>query len=402
MKNVFVKIGGGGALCKKGGFTLVELLVVIAIIGVLIALLLPAVQAAREAARRVQCTNQLKQLGLAVHNFHDTHRGLPPQHLGYGKAALFVLLYPYLEQTPRYDTIASLSPRGTLDGNLREWYRDATQTINGITRTDRTGVAGMICPARQRDAYANGLNRDRVEGRGPSGPRGDYAVVTTARQGDPEIWGYPDNSTEGGSTNSWTNHRYSVNNVDGPFRIGIITYTDAYKASAGTAANKYSKDDSTAGALIASWSPRDDMAWWQDGTSNQIIFGEKHIPIDALGSCAADAAWGPDGSEVHARNEQADCANEYLQGHSPGIWLKGITTGRNADFSNGRMLAIGPYDYLGRINDYPDSFPFGSYHPMVCLFTLGDGSVRSVSVTMLPQVLLYLSCVNDGHVVSLD
>ncbi len=89
-------------------FTLVELLVVIAIIGILVALLLPAVQAAREAARRSQCVNHLKQLALATHNYADTYRCLPPGVLPeypqrYRKASWIVRLMPYIEQTAAYD-----------------------------------------------------------------------------------------------------------------------------------------------------------------------------------------------------------------------------------------------------------------------------------------------------------
>lgn len=96
---------------SRRGFTLVELLVVIAIIGVLIALLLPAVQQAREAARRMQCTNHLKQLGLAIHNYHDTYGKLPynavPQLGSVGDRqrgpSWFVRMLPFMEQNAAYD-----------------------------------------------------------------------------------------------------------------------------------------------------------------------------------------------------------------------------------------------------------------------------------------------------------
>jgi prepilin-type N-terminal cleavage/methylation domain-containing protein len=103
----------------RRGFTLVELLVVIAIIGVLVALLLPAVQTAREAARRIQCANQLKQLGIALHNYHDTHKVLPYRQGGTGtpsssatttntvQGSGLTMMLPFLEQQNLYNQIAS-------------------------------------------------------------------------------------------------------------------------------------------------------------------------------------------------------------------------------------------------------------------------------------------------------
>lgn len=123
---------------ESRGFTLIELLVVIAIIAILIALLLPAVQQAREAARRTQCRNNLKQLGLALHNYHDVHRTLPPgwiavdnarptAHDGLNGAGWGTMILPYLDQAPLYNLFnASYSIHDPvnfpfLSNNLAAW-----------------------------------------------------------------------------------------------------------------------------------------------------------------------------------------------------------------------------------------------------------------------------------------
>jgi prepilin-type N-terminal cleavage/methylation domain-containing protein len=131
---------------KSRGFTLIELLVVIAIIAILIALLLPAVQQAREAARRTQCKNNLKQLGLAIHNYHDTFNVLPPgwvsttfqvsagdpTHWSWG-----AYLLPALDQAPLYNLVTPGSRR--IDQNLALGGANAA----GLT----TGLPAFSCPS---------------------------------------------------------------------------------------------------------------------------------------------------------------------------------------------------------------------------------------------------------------
>ena len=84
---------------SRRGFTLVELLVVIAIIGVLVALLLPAVQSAREAARRLQCSNHLRQIGLAVQNYHSARNELPPMRVDDHQPTWLMLILDYIEES---------------------------------------------------------------------------------------------------------------------------------------------------------------------------------------------------------------------------------------------------------------------------------------------------------------
>lgn len=125
-------------MCRlKRGFTLVELLVVIAIIGILVALLLPAVQAAREAARRTECTNKMKQLGLAMHNYHDVWKRLPASNATvewFGKPRRefnwTLRSLPFMEQTAIYDNFDFTVPAWTRPGNWRDLLDDSNAIFN--------------------------------------------------------------------------------------------------------------------------------------------------------------------------------------------------------------------------------------------------------------------------------
>ncbi len=163
---------------RTAGFTLVELLVVIAIIAILVGLLLPAVQQAREAARRMQCSNNLKQMGLAVHNYMTSNRDMFPYGCrGNGKHGLFTHMLPYLEQKALYDTfdlngLTETAPNRNVVIPMYfcpsypfpkvctvgyDYMKGALTTYQGVNGTLRTSTQAKTASTTYGDVPKNGI-----------------------------------------------------------------------------------------------------------------------------------------------------------------------------------------------------------------------------------------------------
>ncbi len=188
----------------RRGFTLVELLVVIAIIGILIALLLPAIQAAREAARRTQCINNLRQLGLAIQNYNDNYRILPAgaywtnaAGITESRGSIMIRLLPYIEEKTLFEAFELGRDNVALSPATQE------QVQPGTTKKLSSNVIPMfLCPS---DTH------ERVNANG-------YALQNYAASSGPTADVTSSNCSCSQSFNSFATHPYSkANNFAGPF-----------------------------------------------------------------------------------------------------------------------------------------------------------------------------------------
>ena len=310
---------------KRRAFTLVELLVVITIIGILIALLLPAVQSAREAARRTQCANNLKQIGLAIHNFHAARGGLPPTrfcyHLTWANA-----IWPYLEQQ-----------------NLTDKTNEELGYFYQTDEVRQAQIAAYLCPTRRRPPQVSmdGDNRGSAVPHKP-GALGDYGAVAG------------DTAYDSNGTLLWD-------------YIGLSRGPMMQAAGTCTCATSDPDYHFTGGLELQT-----DFAQIRDGTSNTIFIGEKQVPT----RCFGHAVNPNDPSEV--------C-------HDTSIY--------NPDNLQRSCRFAGPGYGLARSPEESVNDNFGSFHPGVCQFVFGDGSVHALSNSIDTVILGYLANRKDGQVI---
>ncbi|QDU61614.1 Type II secretion system protein G precursor [Planctomycetes bacterium Pan216] len=351
-----------GGVRRRAGFTLVELLVVIAIIGVLVSLLLPAVQQAREAARATSCRNNLKQLGSAIHNFHDSHGGFPPSTLGYGRLTFWAIILPYMDQQQMYDRLEIHGPTAT-NNPLNSLPADVTAAANqnkDVLEEGRGTLAAYVCPTRRRPGKVNSKNSSV----------GDYAIT------------------------NWTT------NTSGEWRtyVGVETQQGVLQvALADVDLNGNGTDDNlevpNADCLESTkgWKPRTDAAFITDGLSKTAMLAEKYINQKTIGSsldcCHANGVLG--GSEERGR----DGYIYYNGAGGPGGYGEYWISGPMRD----RPLAQTPNDPVVGIAGPA----LGSWHPGMVHFLMADGSVKQVSVSISTSILNAMGSSIDGEIAEL-
>ncbi len=343
-RNAILSEGGSKREDGAKGFTLVELLVVIAIIGILVALLLPAVQAAREAARRSQCTNNLKQLTLGAVNLESTTGRLPASgwrgnwtadpNRGSGKdqpGSWFFCILPYIEQQQIHDMGKGLS---------------GPNRIAAITQRDQLPLNVANCPSRRSGGPYPGNGTCRT-GDGSGGAttfsqtsfaRGDYAVSV-------------------GDETSFDSRCQTLSPNDYNGKAGFPPPLSSFSGV------------SFCGTAVK-------LQQITDGLTNTIAFGERWIPQDAIDG---SITWRADDWGMYSGFQDDTVRSTFYAGHSasgaprPATHLP-LSTGDTLSEAQAKLGADAPLAEL-----------FGSSHPGVCLFSMCDGSVQGVSFDVEPE-----------------
>ena len=328
------------------GFTLVELLVVIAIIGVLIALLLPAVQAAREASRRTDCSNRVRQLALATQMHHDTYGYFPPARYetrpdedasnacGSETPTWLARVFPFIEERAL----------GADWDMSQQWHQHPEKL--------RTTVPDVfLCPSRR--SGTSPISSRVLRSAGEEGGRLPCGCPVGPRPSDQPL------DVEGALCD------YAGNHGDlSPGATGEAT--DFYYGGNGSGVIISVRPMCKSGVAIA---PRDRirMASVSDGTSSTFLFGEKFVPTEQLGEFPVDSP-AYDGDHLPASCRLA----------GPGL-----------------RLANSPNDVLANM------FSFGSWHPGGLHFAFVDGSVHFLNPEIDTKILGSLANRRDSRVVEL-